>query len=66
MGKFSAATDPLLNAWKDINAFEIGDKCSSQFGVLNPDGSNVKWNRRPYILKEEWNNAQSGCVLSRL
>jgi len=66
--QMEAATDPLLNAWHDPlypngDGYEIADKCSSQFGTLNPDGSNVNWNGHPYIVQEEWDNTISQCVL---
>jgi hypothetical protein len=62
--QMEAATDPLLNAWTDSSGQEIGDKCAWTFGTLNTDGSNVNWNSHPYLVQEEWDNAQSGCVLS--
>ena len=62
--QMEAATDPLLNAWTDSSGQEIGDKCAWTFGSLNADGSNVNWNSHPYLVQEEWDNAQSGCVLS--
>ena len=62
--QMEAATDPLLNAWTDSSGQEIGDKCAWTFGSVNTDGSNVNWNSHPYLVQEEWDNAQSGCVLS--
>jgi len=62
--QMEAATDPLLNAWTDSSGQEIGDKCAWTFGSLNTDGSNANWNGHPYLVQEEWDNAQSGCVLS--
>ena len=62
--QMEAATDPLLNAWTDSQGQEIGDKCAWNFGSVNPDGSNVNWNGDPYIVQQEWDNAQSGCVLT--
>ena len=62
--QMEAATDPLLNAWTDSSGQEIGDKCAWTFGTVNSDGSNVNWNGDPYIVQQEWDNAQSGCVLA--
>src|SRR2546421_526721 len=52
------------NGWTDSSGQEIGDKCAWTFGSLNTDGSNANWNGHPYLVQEEWDNAQSGCVLS--
>ena len=62
--QMEAATDPLLNAWLDSSGQEIGDKCAWTFGTTNADGSNVNWNGNPYLVQQEWDNAQSGCVLT--
>ena len=62
--QMEAATDPLLNAWTDSSGQEIGDKCAWTFGNVNPDGSNVNWNGDPYLVQQEWDNAQNGCVLT--
>jgi len=62
--QMEAATDPLLNAWLDSSGQEIGDKCAWMFGSLNSDSSNVTWNGHPYLVQQEWDNEQSGCVLS--
>lgn len=62
--QMEAATDPLLNAWLDSSGQEIGDKCAWTFGTINADGSNVNWNGNPYLVQQEWDNAQSGCVLT--
>ena len=62
--QMEAATDPLLNAWIDSSGQEIVDKCAWNFGTTNADGSNVSWNGHPYLVQQEWDNAQSGCVLS--
>jgi len=62
--QMEAATDPLLNAWTDSTGQEIGDKCNFTFGTTASDGSDVTWNNDPYLVQEEWDNAQSGCVIS--
>ena len=53
-----------MNAWLDSSGQEIGDKCAWSFGTTNTDGSNVNWNGNPYLVQQEWDNAQSGCVLT--
>jgi transposase len=62
--QMEAATDPLLNAWTDSSGQEIGDKCNFTFGPTASDGSNVNWNGNPYLVQEEWDNAQNGCVIA--
>jgi hypothetical protein len=62
--QMEAASDPLLNAWTDSSGQEIGDKCAWIFGSANADGSNVTWNGHPYLVQQEWDNVQSGCVLT--
>lgn len=62
--QMEAATDPLLNAWTDSSGQEIGDKCNFTFGTTASDGSDVNWNGDPYIVQEEWDNAQNGCAIS--
>ncbi len=64
------ATDPFGNAWYDTTiAGEIGDKCNALFGPRAPDGHNIVLNGNPYVLQEQWSNANfngtaySGCVL---
>ncbi|TMI59472.1 hypothetical protein E6H14_03380 [Candidatus Bathyarchaeota archaeon] len=60
---FEAVSDPLLNAWTDSFGAEIGDKCSWNFGSVNPDGSNLVLNGHKYLVQLEWSN-YNGCVLS--
>lgn len=62
--QMEAATDPLLNAWTDSSGQEIGDKCNFTFGPTAADGSDATWNNDPYIVQEEWDNAQNGCAMS--
>lgn len=62
--QMEAATDPLLNAWTDSSGQEIGDKCAYSYGSTNSDGSNENWNGNPYIVQQEWDNAQDTCVQS--
>lgn len=64
------ATDPYGNAWYDTNtAGEIADKCSGLYGTRAADGHNVILNGHPYVVQEQWSNANfdgsaySGCVL---
>ncbi|MFL5626141.1 MAG: hypothetical protein ACJ788_11165 [Ktedonobacteraceae bacterium] len=62
--QIEAATDPLLNAWYDAQGAEIGDKCAWTFGDVDSGGSNIQRNDNSYIVQEEWDNKQQGCVLS--
>ncbi|MFL6238483.1 MAG: hypothetical protein ACJ735_03170 [Actinomycetes bacterium] len=57
-------TDPLLNAWYDTTGSEIGDKCAYTYGSTAANGSNITMNGHPYIVQEEFSNAQLGCSLS--
>lgn len=64
------ATDPFGNAWYDTTiAGEIGDKCIGRYGNRAPDGHNVLLNGNPYVVQEQWSNANfdgtaySGCAL---
>jgi len=64
-------TDPLLNAWKDVNGAEIGDKCrtfipASEFGTIlgtAPDGSpyNQVINTHLYFYQQEFSNTGNEC-----
>ena len=60
--QMEAATDPLITGWIDSSGQEIGDKCAYNYGQTASDGSNASWNGNPYIVQQEWDNAQSGCV----
>jgi len=63
--QMEAATDPLLNAWIDLNTnIEIGDLCAFTFGPGNLQGADVLWNKDPYIVQQEWSNAISSCTLT--
>jgi hypothetical protein len=62
--QMEAATDPLLNAWTDSSGQEIGDKCNFTFGPAASDGSDVNWNGNPYLVQEEWDNAQNDCAIT--
>jgi Phosphate-induced protein 1 conserved region len=57
-------TDPLLTAWYDATGAEIGDKCAYTYGSTAANGSNITMNGHPYIVQEEFSNAQLGCSLS--
>ncbi len=60
--QMEAATDPLITAWIDSSGQEIGDKCAYNYGQTASDGSNEDWNGNLYIVQQEWDNAQNGCV----
>lgn len=57
------ASDPLGTAWFDASGNEIGDLCSTSYGPLNPDGSDLVANGHPYIVQEEWDNAKHACEI---
>ncbi|HET6909324.1 MAG TPA: hypothetical protein VFH54_08310 [Mycobacteriales bacterium] len=57
-------TDPTLSAWFDSTGAEIGDKCAYTYGTTASNGSNITMNGNPYIVQEEFSNAQLGCSLS--
>jgi hypothetical protein len=48
---FEAITDPFLNAWRDINRDENGDKCAWNFYW-----GNQIMNGRYYLLQAEFSN----------
>lgn len=62
--QFESITDPLGDAWFDGGGNEIGDKCAYMYGSVAGDGHNVTANRDPYIVQQEWSNADSGCALA--
>ncbi|MBV9292876.1 MAG: hypothetical protein JO222_10550 [Frankiales bacterium] len=62
--QIETVTDPLLNAWYDSTGAEIGDKCAYTYGSTQPNGANITINGHPYIVQEEFSNAQLGCSLS--
>lgn len=62
--QMEAATDPLINAWTDASGQEIGDKCNFTFATAASDGSDVTWSNDPYLVQEEWDNAQNGCAIT--
>lgn len=62
--QIETVTDPLLNAWFDTTGAEIGDKCAYTYGSTAANGSNITMNGHPYIVQQEFSNAQLGCSLS--
>jgi len=63
--QFESITDPELNAWKDANGDENGDKCSYIYGSIGSDAGNVTMNGHRYILQGEWSNSPFGCAWFR-
>jgi hypothetical protein len=64
--QFEMITDPKLDAWKDANGDENGDKCSYIYGTMGTDTGNVTMNGHRYVLQGEWSNSMfnigaSGC-----
>jgi hypothetical protein len=60
-------TDPFLSAWYDATGFEIGDKCAYTYGPETPNGADIVINGHPYVVQEEFSNAEvtnGGCDLS--
>ncbi len=71
--QFESVTDPLPQhtstlGWLDdvLNREgEIGDKCVSDYGTIQSDGSDVTLgNGHTYILQTEWSNRANRCSLS--
>ncbi len=68
--QFETVSDPDPGTgWYDDNVSaklegEIGDKCVTSFGSLNPDDSNVTLHGHPYLLQEEWSNTLGRCSFS--
>jgi hypothetical protein len=56
-------TDPMLNAWFDASGAEIGDKCAYTYGPTSSNGSDLTVNGHPYIVQEEFDNANLGCSI---
>jgi hypothetical protein len=54
-------TDPTLTAWFDATGAEIGDKCAYTYGPTSSNGSNITIHAHPYIVQEEFDNANLGC-----
>jgi hypothetical protein len=49
---FESVTDPFIDAWKDANGQEIGDKCAWVFGARDSGGANVLfWQDRPLVAQ---------------
>src|SRR5205085_2403588 len=59
-------TDPQGDGWFYVDGKgEIGDLCNFDVGTKRAsDGSNVNLNGHPYLIQQEWSNADGGCVLS--
>lgn len=63
--QFEMITDPLVGkhaAWADSSGNEIADKCVGSYGSLTASGSNVSLHGNPYIVQQEFSNADGGCV----
>jgi len=60
-----AVSDPLLNAWR-AHGFEVADKCQLiSPATINPrTHGNVTWQGHTYIIQEEYDNLQHGCVVA--
>ena len=60
-------TDPLGNAWFDMQGYENGDKCAWNFGVSLGRTAYGNYNQvigtGKYYVQQEWSNAHRGCVL---
>ena len=62
-----AITDPLGNAWYDMQGYENGDKCAWNFGYALGRTAYGSYNQQigtgKYYLQQEWSNAHGMCVL---
>jgi hypothetical protein len=62
-----AITDPLGNAWFDMQGYENGDKCAWNFGYSLGRTAYGTYNQiigsGKYYVQQEWSNAHRGCVL---
>jgi len=60
-------TDPLGNAWFDMQGYENGDKCAWNFGTTLGRTAYGYYNQvigsGKYYVQQEWSNAHRGCVL---
>ena len=54
---FETASDPLLNAWMDVEGEEIADKCQAVYSGITNDSYNHTLGTHHYILQDMWNNA---------
>ena len=64
--QFETITDPTGTGWYNgsPDTGEMADLCTTDYGTIQPDGSNVSLNGHPYLLQSEWSNASNACVLS--
>jgi Phosphate-induced protein 1 conserved region len=65
--QMEAATDPFYTAWADGTpqfSLEMADLCRHSTGPIAANGSNTYLNGHPYLLQEEFDNAQMACVLT--
>ncbi len=62
---FETVTDPYITAWYDDGpyGYEIGDECAWIFGATT-NGADLTLQSHPYMVQQEWSNADSACVLS--
>ena len=63
--QFEMITDPQvgpLPAWVDSQGDEVADKCVGSYGAILPDGGNVILDGHPYIVQQEFSNADAACV----
>lgn len=66
--QFETITDPIDNitaytGWRDLQGYEIGDKCAYYYGPLGADGGNVTVGADRYLVQQEWSNAAHYCAL---
>jgi hypothetical protein len=61
-----AITDPLGTGWYDIQGYENGDKCASNFGYALGRTAHGSYNQQigtdKYWLQQEWSNMRRACV----
>ncbi len=55
----------IPRSWYADNQGEIGDLCRFTYGPRDPvTGADVFLNGRPYLIQEEWSNADDACSLA--
>jgi hypothetical protein len=62
-----AASDPLLNAWKDANGDENADKCAWNFTNLQYSSGyyyNLPVGSMKYLVQSNWKIPDQACTMS--
>lgn len=62
--QFEVVSDPMNRGWfagKPADG-EIGDRCETQYGNLQDDGSNMTLHGNPYLVQKEWSDRTNSCA----